>query len=120
MFSLNYPDSKEWRVWLSLIISLMIGYPFGSLTKKYTKLGIVILGTFIGGLLGSILYGFIIYIYPPRNSLLILLLTILISAIIIGILSLKYFDYAIIFGSAIGGSYLFIRVILLIFNFYIN
>ena len=78
------------------------------------------LGSWIGGLLGGILYGLIAYAQTLSYPFLVLLLTILFSAIIGGILSVKYFDYAIIVGSAIGGSYLFIRGISLFEGGYPN
>jgi hypothetical protein len=70
------------------------------------------LGAWLGALLGGILYGFVIVVVGSEQPLLTLWLTIIFSALFVALLSYVYFDYTAIFGSAICGSYLLLRVII--------
>jgi hypothetical protein len=50
-------------------------------------------------------------LFGTGNPVLTMVLTIVISAVIVAVLAYVYFDYTAIFGSAILGSYAFVRVI---------
>ena len=69
----------------------------------------LLIGTWIGGLLGAILYSLVFYLFAKNNPILALWLTIAFCAVIIAILSMIFFDHAVIIGSALGGSYVFVR-----------
>jgi hypothetical protein len=69
-----------------------------------------LIGTWIGGLLGAILYSLVFYLFSKNNPMLALWLTIAFCAVVVAILSMIFFDHAVIIGSALGGAYVFVRV----------
>ena len=85
----------------------------GYFTQRWARSGVLLIGGWIGGLLGAVVYTAIIAKYTENNPLLALWLTVIFFAVLVGVLSQIYFDYAVILGSASIGSYLFIRVSLL-------
>lgn len=99
-----------WVVWLTLVVSLIIGGGVGYGTQRWARAGVLLLGAWIGGLLGGVVYSLVVYAFVEDNPLLGLWLTILFCSIIVAVLSMIYFDHAVIFCAAIAGSYLFIRV----------
>ena len=112
MFVAVYPaNSPMWTVWLTLVVALMLGGGAGYATQRWARCGVLLMGTWIGGLLGGVLYSMVIYIFAEDNPLLVLWLTILGCAIMVSVLSMIYFDQAVIFGSSIAGSYILFRVI---------
>ena len=68
------------------------------------------MGAWIGGLLGGLLYSSIFYLFSEKNPTLGVWVTIAFCAVIVAVLSMIYFDEAIMVGSAIGGAYVFMRV----------
>ena len=111
MFILVYPtNSPLWVVSLTLIVSMTIGAGVGYAAQKWARVGVLMIGTWIGGIFGTILYSLIFYMFAEDNPMLALWLTIVFCSIIVSILVMIFFDHAVIMGSAIAGSYLFIRV----------
>ena len=98
-----------WVVWLTLFVSLGMGAGIGYACQRWARLGVLLIGTWIGGLLGAILYSLVFYLFAKNNPILALWLTIAFCAVIIAILSMIFFDHAVIIGSALGGSYVFVR-----------
>jgi hypothetical protein len=118
MFVSVYPsNSPMWVVWLTLVVSVILGGGIGYATQRWARIGVLLIGAWIGGLLGGVLYSLVFYLFAEDNPLLVLWLTILFTAIVVSILSMVYFDYAVIFGAGIAGAYMFVRVIFLVFNF---
>lgn len=111
MFTSVYPvNSPVWVVWLTLMVSLGMGSGIGFAAQRWSRVGVLILGTWIGGLLGAILYTLFFYIFSYTNPLLVLWLTILFCSVVVAILSMVFFDYAVCIGSSLGGAYVFVRV----------
>ena len=52
-----------WVVWLALIVALGIGSGVGYASAKYPRVGVLLVGTWIGGLIGSVLYNTLIHIW---------------------------------------------------------
>lgn len=87
-----------------------MGAGIGYACQKWARIGVLLIGTWIGGILGAILYSLVFYLFASNNPLLALWLTIAFCAVIIAVLSMIFFDHAVIIGSSLGGSYVFIRV----------
>ncbi|CDW71763.1 UNKNOWN [Stylonychia lemnae] len=110
MFGSVYPtNSPQWVVWLTLIVSLGMGAGIGYACMRWVRIGVLLIGTWIGGLLGAILYSLVFYLFAKNNPILALWLTIAFCAVIIAILSMIFFDHAVIIGSSLGGAYVFVR-----------
>ena len=99
-----------WLCWLTLVLSLLVGGAAGYGTMKHSRVGVLLLGAWIGGIVGGVIYGILISNFSKENPLLALWLTILVCSILVAVLTQVYFDVAIIICSAIAGSYLFVRV----------
>lgn len=111
MFSSVYPASSPyWLVWLTLFVALGIGAGIGYATMTWARMGVLCMGAWIGGLIGGLLYTMVFYLFATDNPLLVLWLTIAFCGVIVSVLSMIFFDHAIIIGSAIGGSYMALRV----------
>ena len=111
MFTSVFPvNSPIWVVWLTLMVSLGMGAGIGFAAQRWSRIGVLIIGTWIGGLFGAILYTLFFYMFSSTNPLLILWLTIIFCSVIIAILSMIFFDHAVCIGSSLGGSYVFVRV----------
>lgn len=111
IFAEVYPDRQDVSVvWAVLIVSLFIGAGAGYATVRYAKVGVIIFGAWLGGLIGSVLYSLLFRLITDEYPLLILWLCILTGASLVGYLSHVYFHIAVIVGSSSIGSYLFFRV----------
>jgi hypothetical protein len=111
MFVSVYPtNSPMWVLWITLIVSLIIGSGVGYATQRWARAGVLLIGAWIGGLIGGLLYSLVFYIVAEDNPLLVLWLTMIFCSIVVAVLSMIFFDYAVIFGSSIAGSYMFVRV----------
>lgn len=64
----------------------------------------------MGGLLGALMYSLFFNLFAGNNPVLALWLSIALCGALVAGLSMIYFDHAVIFGSAIAGSYSFVRV----------
>jgi hypothetical protein len=103
------PASPEWTIWLCIVVSLMIGSVAGSFSKQRARTGIIFIGALLGIFAGFGLYNVLIYNFSENNPLLGLWLTVMFSAIAVAMLCLHFFDYAVIIGSSLIGSYFFYR-----------
>jgi hypothetical protein len=111
MFTSVYPvNSPVWVVWLTLMVGLGMGAGIGFAAQRWSRIGVLIIGTWIGGLLGAILYTLLFYMFSASNPLLVLWLTILFCSVVVAVLSMVFFDHAVCIGSSLGGSYIFVRV----------
>lgn len=99
-----------WLVWLTLIVSCGIGAGIGYAAQKWSRVGVLLIGTWLGGILGAIMYSLLFYVFAGSNPLVAVWLSISLCAVGVAALSMVYFDHAVIFGSAIAGAYCFVRV----------
>lgn len=56
------------------------------------------------------MYSLLFHVFAGSNPILALWLSIAFCGVIIAVLSMVYFDHAVIFGSGIAGAYVFARV----------
>jgi hypothetical protein len=111
LFAAVYPkNSPFWVVWLTMFVALGMGSGIGYAAQRWVRIGVLFLGAWIGGLLGGLLYGSVFFIFADENPILVIWLSISFCAIIVAVLSMIYFDHAVIIGSALGGAYVFTRV----------
>lgn len=62
MFAAVYPtNSPMWVVWITLVVSLVVGAGVGYGTQRWARAGVLLIGAWIGGLLGGVLYSLIIF-----------------------------------------------------------
>lgn len=102
-------NSPTWVVWLTLTCALGMGSGIGFAAQRWARVGVLIMGSVIGAFIGILLYNSTFYVVGT-NEVMVLWLTIAISSVIVAVLSMVFFDYAVIVGSAIGGSYILVRV----------
>ena len=62
-----------------------------------------------GGTIGALLYVTCFYIFANDNSTLLLWCCVGITSAIAAVVSMIFFDYAVIWGSAVFGAYVFVR-----------
>ncbi len=111
LFSRVYPNIiPMYVVWLSLIVSIGIGAGIGYAAQKWARVGVLLIGLWMGGLFGALLYSMLFSVFAGANPIGMLWMCIAICGVIIGILSMIYFDHAVIVGSSLAGSYIFSRV----------
>ena len=111
MFVFLYPDhSQTWVVWLTLVLSLLVGAGAGYATMRWGHIGVLILGGWLGGLLGSIMYSCVFHLISESYPILFTVLSILAFAALVAYLSQVYFSSAVMVGSSLIGAFLFIRV----------
>lgn len=122
LFAYIYPtEQEEWVVWLSIFGCLFLGSFFGYVAMRYARIGVLFIGTWIGCLIGGLLYGMTVAVFGKGdNPMLLLWLTIIFSGIFVAILAFYLFDYIVIQGSSNIGSYLFIRGISVYFGGFPN
>ena len=100
---------------VSILISACIGVFLGFILQKMQRIGAMIIGA-IGGFFISVpLFELTLSWVQDDSSLVITVLSV-IAAISMAVLSLKYYDNIIIFGTSILGAYCFTRGISLIFG----
>ena len=62
LFAFVYPpNSKYWLVCLSFVGTLGLGAAFGAACRKWAKFGAGIIGLWIGGILGGMVYGLVLH-----------------------------------------------------------
>jgi len=71
---------------------------------------VLLIGLWIGGLFGALLYSMLSSVFAGGNPIGMLWMCIAFCGVIIGILSMIYFDHAVIVGSSLAGAYIFGRV----------
>jgi len=110
MFAAVYPNnSPMWVVWLTLMVSAGMGAGIGYAAQKWARIGVFLIGYWIGGFMGAIMYSMFSNLFTGNPVVALWLFVSLTGALVAG-LSMYYFDLAVIFGSAIGGAYAFVRV----------
>ena len=110
--------SEDWIIFVMIIIALGLGTLAGLLMKKFARFGIVVTAAWLGGVLGSMAYNALLRLITIETyPLLVLWLTILTFAGAAGFFANKFFDVAVIFGSAIIGSFLFFRVNIILYQY---
>jgi len=103
-------DTPLWAVGMSFIVSLGIGSGVGFAAQKWSRVGVLIIGALVGGIFGALLYSSGFHVMgTAENQMLVLWLSIAFCSVIIAVLSMVFFDYAVIVGSAIGGAYCIVR-----------
>lgn len=98
-----------WVVWLTLVVSVGIGSGAGYATQRWARTGVLLIGTWIGGIMGGGLYSAFLYQYADENPMMVLWMSIAFCAILVAVLSMVFFDHAVIFCSAILGSFVLVR-----------
>jgi tryptophan-rich sensory protein len=93
LFVSVYPaNSPFWVVWLTLFVTLGMGAGIGYGTSRWARVGVLLLGAWIGGLIGGLLYSLVFYVFAQDNPLLALWLTIAFSSVIVAVISMIFFD----------------------------
>ena len=110
MFAAVYPNnSPMWVVWLTLMVSVGMGAGIGYAAQKWARIGVLLIGYWTGGFMGALMYSMFSNLFTG-NPVVALWLFVSITGALVAGLSMYYFDLAVIFGSAIGGAYAFVRV----------
>jgi hypothetical protein len=111
MFSQVYPNnSPMWVVWLTLMVSVGMGTGIGFAAQKWARIGVLIIGVWIGGLAGALLYSMVFHVFAGQSPMTALWLSITFCGVITAGLSMIYFDHTVIIGSSLAGAYMFGRV----------
>lgn len=111
LFLTVYPSySPEWVVWITLVVGLGIGAGIGYAASKWARIGVLFLGLITGAGLGAFIYGVGFYGLSDDHPFLVLWLTMAGTGFIVAIVSMIFFDYAVIIYSAIIGGYILMRV----------
>ncbi len=113
-------DTPMWTVWVCLGVSSGIGCGVGYAAARWPRLGVMIISSLIGLLLGHLLYNLIVSSFVDTGNVLAIWITMAASAVIVSLISVFLFDLAVIFGTAIAGAYLFVRGFSCLFGGYPN
>lgn len=112
MFSVIYPDnSPTWSVYLTLAVTMGMGSGIGYMSYRWARVGVLLVGSWVGAIFGVLIYSLFFDLFIDDDRTLAVWLTVSISAFLVAIGSMFFFDIAVILGSSISGAYLFIRVI---------
>lgn len=64
LFTQVFPEETPfWVVWFCLIVSLCVGTGVGFAAQRWSRIGVLIIGGWIGGLLGALSYGVFFHIF---------------------------------------------------------
>ena len=109
IFSLFFDrNTPQWAAWVTFSISIVVGALIGLILAKLSKLGVAVLAGWGGFCLGLIIYAAFLYKLDGDKQILYWVFNIGLG-VIAGILSIFLFNHAVIFSTAIVGSYAFIR-----------
>ncbi len=111
-------DTPQWTVWICLAVSSGIGCGVGYAAATWPRFGVLLISSLIGSLFGHLFYNLLVSTFVDTNNIMTLWITMALSAVIIGALSVVLFDVAVIFGTAITGAYCLVRGISCIFGGY--
>jgi len=100
--------SPSWTVPVVGFVCLGMGLGMGYGAAKWPKIGVVIMGTSLGCLLGFLIYWAFLESAVATNTARVI--TILGVALVTAVLYFTLFDHMVIVTSAIFGAYIFIRV----------
>jgi hypothetical protein len=97
-------------VWLTGSVSAGIGIGVGYMCYRWARLGVLLIGVWVGGLIGALIYELFFSLFVDDNRTLGVWLTIGLTAGLVAVGSMFLFDHVVILGSSIAGSYSFFRV----------
>ena len=111
VFELIYQNSHgaEEFIWIVGGPFIIIGIPIGYLFNKIQKIFFTFFGIYFGYIVGNLIYYFIL-IQLKLDQSFIYWITIGICSLSIAILSFFFYDYTVIYSTALTGSYFFARV----------
>jgi hypothetical protein len=90
-------------------VAVLLGIVAGFLIMKFYKVGVFILGAWLGAVVGMLLFNMFLYKITDKHSDIVLWVTIIILAIIAGIVAVKLFEPAVILTTAVCGAYAIVR-----------
>lgn len=99
---------SSFEFWLIIGISVLIGIIVGYLISFYKKVPVMILGGFLGFLLGTVLYQVFLK-YIKSNPLVVYWVTLVSCVILLAIIGYFFYDHVMILGSGFIGAYAIIR-----------
>jgi len=102
------------------MVSVGMGAGIGFAAQKWARIGVLIIGVWIGGLAGALLYSMLFHVFAGSNPMIALWICISFCGLGTAGLSMIYFDHAVIIGSSLAGAYIFGRVSMLNFIFLIG
>lgn len=109
------PESSPiWVCWITGIISFFLGAGLGFGAAYWPRLGIFIIGCAIGALIGALIYLSVTSTNEDVDETLVFSMSVLASGLLLAVICLIFYDFAVILGSALWGSYLFMRGISII------
>lgn len=103
--------SPEWTVSIVILIALFMGGGLGFGAAYWPRLGIFTIGTMLGALIGGCIYLGVVAgdTEDDVNEDLVFWMSVLASGLLVAIICLIFYDFAVIIGASIMGAYLFIR-----------
>jgi hypothetical protein len=100
----------EWATWVILALIVAFGLIVGLFASMWAKLGLFLVGGWIGATGGSIIYNTLLASAFGTKSKNPYIVVVIICVIIGGILAVKLFNHAVAVGSALCGAYALMRV----------
>ena len=92
LFATVYPSySPEWVAWITLIVGLSIGAGLGYAAQRWPFFGVLILGTILGGFLGSFIFAMGMYDFASEHPNVVLWCTMAGMAALIAIISIIFY-----------------------------
>jgi hypothetical protein len=113
VFDILLKDGNQNTVWIVGGVSIVIGLILGYLFNKMIKIFFTLFGAYLGYVVGILLYNLLIHKLPFDQTI-VYWSTIGVSALIFIIVSFILFEYIVIFSTSLIGSYLMVRVSLII------
>mmetsp|Transcript_82562 Transcript_82562/g.114100 ORF Transcript_82562/g.114100 Transcript_82562/m.114100 type:complete len:223 (-) Transcript_82562:324-992(-) len=103
--------SPVWVVSITILIGLFMGAGLGFGAAYWPRIGILTIGLMLGALLGGCIYLGVVAgdTEGKVNEDLVFWMSVLASGVLVAIICLIFYDFAVIIGAALMGSYLFIR-----------
>jgi len=96
---------------IAILIGLFMGAGLGFGAAYWPRLGIFTIGVCLGALLGGCIYLGVVAGETEEdvNEDIVFWMSVLASGVLVAIICLIFYDFAVIIGSALMGAYLFIR-----------
>ena len=101
----------EWLSWVIFLNSCCVGAVIGYFMTKIIKIGVCIIGCWTGVIFAILLDSLL---FNLLSTAILLYILIVVFVLIWGFLAYRYYEYVLIFSTAILGSYFFIRGISLL------